>query len=119
MRLDKSPSTKHDKENTKIEHLQKTDRKFKLAKEHRVETDRKSMQKSAERSMKTIRLKTDYQELLSQQRDLEVVKLHQVSTMQTDDYHSKRVTISKHELGKLYKQAQKLMSENISLKKDL
>lgn len=69
--------------------------------------------------MKTIRLKTDYQELLSQHRDLEVSKLHQVSTMQTDNYNSKRVTISKSELSKLYKQAQKLMSENSSLKKEL
>lgn len=46
VRLDKSPSTKNDKENLKIEHREKTDRKFKLATEHRVETDRRSMQKS-------------------------------------------------------------------------
>ena len=91
------------------------------------------MRKSIEKSTKTIRLKTDYQELLSQQRDLpsqqreplsqqrdlDILKLHQVSTMQTDDYRTKGVTLSKQELAKLYRQAQRLLEENGSLKKEL
>lgn len=67
VRLDKSPSAPQEKENLKTEIRQKTDRKFKIAADFRVETDRKSIKKSAEKSLKTIRLRTDYQELL--QRD--------------------------------------------------
>lgn len=45
--------------------------------------------------------------------------MYQVSSMTTDEYQSKGISIAKSELAKLYKHAEKLMGENSNLKKEM
>lgn len=45
----------------------RTDRKFKVNRDQKLDSERKSLLKSMEKPVKTIRLKTDYTDLLHQQ----------------------------------------------------
>lgn len=89
----------------------------------RIQTDRKSLRKSMDKSMKTIRLKTDYQEIM-QNRQKEssaskIVNHNQVSTKHTEEYSNKIIYISKSDLAKIQKQYKKLQEQNCSLKKEM
>lgn len=82
VRLDKSPSRRLDKENFLYDLRQKADYKYKLASDHRIETDRLSAVENSGKSLKPIRLKTDYNELAV--NDSSIMRANQAGSEQTE-----------------------------------
>lgn len=130
-----SASKKNNKENSrtdlradKLLAKERNTNRFKIAsKENKVETDRKSLQNKHDKSAKTIRLKTDYQDNMASQSNMyeAMMSKQQVSTKHTEQSASKHaqsnsshvIQMGKSELLNIYKQFKDLTQDNIQLKR--